>query len=97
MLIWFPTNRSRDPRSGGKGSISIPGQLELAAQQSRQQLTWECLLEAGYVIAGPPDKVISQLTHLVDTLIVGHLTLLLQLGNMPRDVTYYNTRMLAER
>ena len=97
MLIWFPTNRSRDPRSGGKGSISIPGQLELAAQQSREQLTWEGLLEAGYVISGPPDKVISQLTHLADTLNVGHLMLPLQLGNMPRDVTYYNTRMFAEQ
>jgi len=87
VLIWFPTNRSRDPRSGGKGSISIPGQLELAAQQSREQLTWEGLLEAGYVISGPPDKVISQLTHLADTLNVGHLMLPLQLGNMSRDVT----------
>ncbi len=75
----------------------IKSQLELAAQQARQQLTWEGLLEAGYVIAGPPDRVITQLTHLADTLNVGHLMLLLQLGNMPRDVTYYNTRMFAEQ
>ena len=76
MSIWLPINPSREPRSGGKGSISIPGQLELAAQQSRRQITWQGLLEAGYVLAGSLNKVISELTHPADTLNVGHLMLL---------------------
>jgi alkanesulfonate monooxygenase SsuD/methylene tetrahydromethanopterin reductase-like flavin-dependent oxidoreductase (luciferase family) len=75
----------------------IKSQLEMAAQRARQELTWEGLVEAGYVVAGPPDKVIAKLNELADTLNVGHLMLLLQMGSMPRDVALYNTRMFAER
>jgi alkanesulfonate monooxygenase SsuD/methylene tetrahydromethanopterin reductase-like flavin-dependent oxidoreductase (luciferase family) len=74
----------------------IKSQLEAASQRARQDLTWEGLVEAGYVVAGSPDQVISKLNHLADTLNVGHLMVLLQMGNMPRETAMYNTEMFAK-
>lgn len=75
----------------------IKSQFEQAQQNAKAKLTWEGLVEQGYVVAGPPDKVIAKLNELADNLNVGHLMLLLQMGSMPRDVATYNTQMFAER
>lgn len=75
----------------------IKSQLELAAQRARMQLTWENLVEQGYVIAGSPTTVAERLNDLADGLNVGHLMVLLQMGSMPRDVAFYNTKMFAEK
>ncbi len=75
----------------------IKSQLEMAAQRARMQLTWEGLVEQGYVVAGSPETVTRKLEELADTLNVGHLMLLLQMGSMPRETAMYNTKMFAER
>ena len=75
----------------------IKSQFEQAQQNAKAKLTWEGLVEQGYVVAGPPDKVIAKLNELATNLNVGHLMLLLQMGSMPRDVAMYNTQMFAER
>jgi alkanesulfonate monooxygenase SsuD/methylene tetrahydromethanopterin reductase-like flavin-dependent oxidoreductase (luciferase family) len=57
----------------------------------------EDIVERGYVIVGSPDEVVEQLTEVATTLNVGHLMLLLQFGNMSKDLTRYNTKLFAER
>jgi hypothetical protein len=41
--------------------------------------------------------VIEQVRHVASSLNVGHLMLLLQFGNMSKQVTQYNTRLFAEK
>jgi alkanesulfonate monooxygenase SsuD/methylene tetrahydromethanopterin reductase-like flavin-dependent oxidoreductase (luciferase family) len=54
------------------------------------------IVDSGYVIIGSPDEVVEQLREVAVNLNVGHLMLLLQYGNMSKDLTRYNTRMFAE-
>ncbi|PFG74020.1 LLM class flavin-dependent oxidoreductase [Tepidiforma thermophila] len=75
----------------------IKSQFEQAQQNAKARLSWEGLVEQGYVIAGGPDYVTEKLNELAENLRVGHLMLLLQMGSMPRDVAIYNTQMFAEK
>ena len=59
--------------------------------------TWKDIIERGYVIIGSPDEVAEKLREVALDLNVGHLMLLLQFGNMDRQVTTYNTRLFTER
>ncbi|MGE0418105.1 MAG: LLM class flavin-dependent oxidoreductase, partial [Acetobacteraceae bacterium] len=54
------------------------------------------IVDNGYVIVGSPDEVAEQLREVAVNLNVGHLMLLLQYGNMNKDLAKYNTRMFAE-
>ena len=49
------------------------------------------------MIVGSPDEVAEQLREVAVNLNVGHLMLLLQFGNMGKDLTRYNTKLFAER
>jgi hypothetical protein len=49
------------------------------------------------VIIGSPDEVVEQLTEVATSLNVGHLMLLLQFGNMGKDLAKYNTKLFAEK
>jgi alkanesulfonate monooxygenase SsuD/methylene tetrahydromethanopterin reductase-like flavin-dependent oxidoreductase (luciferase family) len=55
------------------------------------------IVERGYVVVGSPDEVADQLRVVANELNVGHLMLLLQFGNMGRDLTRHNTRLFAEK
>jgi alkanesulfonate monooxygenase SsuD/methylene tetrahydromethanopterin reductase-like flavin-dependent oxidoreductase (luciferase family) len=55
------------------------------------------LVQNGYIITGTPDDVVQQIEELANNLNVGNLMLLLQFGNMNKDVTQYNTKLFAER
>ena len=55
------------------------------------------ILEKGHVIIGSPDEVADQLREVAVNLNVGHLMLLMQFGNMSKEVTNYNTRLFAEK
>ena len=57
----------------------------------------EAIVEKGYVIIGSPDEVAEQLREVATQLNVGHLMLLLQCGNMSKDLTRYNTKLFAEQ
>jgi alkanesulfonate monooxygenase SsuD/methylene tetrahydromethanopterin reductase-like flavin-dependent oxidoreductase (luciferase family) len=59
--------------------------------------SWEDIIDKGYVIIGSPDEVAEQLRNVATELNVGHLLLLLQYGNMSKDLTQYNTRLFAEQ
>jgi alkanesulfonate monooxygenase SsuD/methylene tetrahydromethanopterin reductase-like flavin-dependent oxidoreductase (luciferase family) len=57
----------------------------------------EAIVQNGYVIIGSPDEVAEQLREVSTQLNVGHLMLLLQYGNMSKELTRYNTRLFAEQ
>lgn len=53
--------------------------------------------EEGYVILGSPDEVAEKLLKVAREMNVGHLMLLLQYGNMSKDLANYNTKLFAEK
>ena len=55
------------------------------------------IVDMGYVIVGSPDEVVDQLTEVATELNVGHLMLLLQYGNMGKELAKYNTKLFAEK
>jgi alkanesulfonate monooxygenase SsuD/methylene tetrahydromethanopterin reductase-like flavin-dependent oxidoreductase (luciferase family) len=79
-------------------------QVAQAAQLSRYELKFQMLaremdaiVDKGYVIIGSPDEVAAQLREVAKNLNVGHLMMLLQFGNMSKDLAKYNTQLFAER
>jgi alkanesulfonate monooxygenase SsuD/methylene tetrahydromethanopterin reductase-like flavin-dependent oxidoreductase (luciferase family) len=57
----------------------------------------DAIVDQGYVIIGTPDEVAEQLGEVATNLNVGHLMLLLQFGNMSKDLCHYNTKLFAEQ
>ena len=55
----------------------------------------DAIVDNGYVIVGSANDVVEQLHEVATNLNVGNLMLLLQFGNMGKDLTRYNTRMFA--
>ena len=55
------------------------------------------ILKNGYVLIGSPDEVADQLRKVAKKFNVGNLMLLLQFGNMGRDLANYNTKLFAEK
>ncbi len=62
-----------------------------------QAIDFEAIVDQGYVIVGSPDEVAEQLRNVATNLNVGHLMLLLQFGNMNRQLTQHNTELFAKR
>src|SRR5712671_3584539 len=83
-------------RAGIVGQIGRAASLD-ARQQARATTQMEDIVERGYVIIGSPDEVAAQLTEVATDLNVGHLMLLLQFGNMGKDLAKHNTRLFAEK
>jgi alkanesulfonate monooxygenase SsuD/methylene tetrahydromethanopterin reductase-like flavin-dependent oxidoreductase (luciferase family) len=59
--------------------------------------TMEEFVERGYVVVGSPDEVVKQIERLAHELNVGQLMLLMQFGNMDKELAQYNTRLFAEQ
>jgi alkanesulfonate monooxygenase SsuD/methylene tetrahydromethanopterin reductase-like flavin-dependent oxidoreductase (luciferase family) len=89
---------------------NVPGyrslrSLELSMQANRPSSLgafggthgWDDYIEQGNIIAGSPEQVIEKIRELADSLRVGHLMMLLQFGNMSKDLTMKNTRLFAEK
>src|SRR5258708_9693381 len=83
----------------------IMGQVQQAAAQTQRYETkfqmlareMDAIVDKGYVIIGSPDEVAEQLKEVAHKLNVGHLMLLLQFGNMQKDLAQYNTRLFAQK
>ncbi len=60
-------------------------------------MTWDELVERGFIVAGSPDDVAEQFRDLAEKLRVGHIVCLLHMGNMPMEKTLYNTEMFATK
>jgi alkanesulfonate monooxygenase SsuD/methylene tetrahydromethanopterin reductase-like flavin-dependent oxidoreductase (luciferase family) len=73
-------------------------QVSAAAARSQARPTeMKDLVEAGYLVIGTPDEVVEQIDELATNLHVGNLMLLMQFGNMSKELTKYNTKLFAER
>jgi alkanesulfonate monooxygenase SsuD/methylene tetrahydromethanopterin reductase-like flavin-dependent oxidoreductase (luciferase family) len=55
------------------------------------------IVAQGYIILGSPDEVAEQLREVATDLNVGHLMLLMQFGNMSKQLAQYNTKLFAEK
>ncbi len=71
--------------------------MDLAAARSTMSFDFDSLAKAGYIIAGNPDDVAQQIDTLTTDLNIGQLMCGLQMGSMPRDAVFYNTKLFAEK
>jgi alkanesulfonate monooxygenase SsuD/methylene tetrahydromethanopterin reductase-like flavin-dependent oxidoreductase (luciferase family) len=77
------------------GAVSQVAQAASRLQMLAREM--DAIIEKGYVIIGSPDEVAAQLKEVAANLNVGHLMLLLQFGNMGKDLAAYNTKLFAEK
>ncbi len=78
--------------------FGLTSQVSAAAARSLARPTqMKDLVEAGYLVIGSPDEVVEQIDELATNLHVGNLMLLMQFGNMGKELTKYNTKLFAER
>ncbi|MEX2205891.1 MAG: LLM class flavin-dependent oxidoreductase [Myxococcota bacterium] len=59
--------------------------------------SFEEIVDQGYVVIGSPDEVAEKLREVAVSLNVGQLMLLLQYGNMKKELCFYNTELFAKR
>ena len=60
-------------------------------------LSWQEMIDQGFLIAGSPDSVCEQMERVARTLKVGHMVCLLHFGDMPNEVCRYSTELFAKR
>jgi alkanesulfonate monooxygenase SsuD/methylene tetrahydromethanopterin reductase-like flavin-dependent oxidoreductase (luciferase family) len=82
-------------RAGIQGQVSRVIR-RAGARAELATLGWKDFIDRGYLVAGSPDTVVERLNELADKLHVGHLMVLLQFGNMPRETTLYNLNRFAK-
>ncbi|HUJ76460.1 MAG TPA: LLM class flavin-dependent oxidoreductase [bacterium] len=81
-------------RSRVKSQITLTAERVSIMNTGRE---WKDILDKGYVIIGGPDEVAEKIREVATSLNVGHLMLLLQFGNMGKELAQYNTRLFAEK
>ena len=67
------------------------------AKQAAHDLTWDEMVDKGYVVIGGPDTVREQLEEASRDLNIGNMCAMLQFGNMSDELTRYNTQMFADK
>jgi alkanesulfonate monooxygenase SsuD/methylene tetrahydromethanopterin reductase-like flavin-dependent oxidoreductase (luciferase family) len=72
-------------------------QLTQAQLRNYPTLTWRDLVDQGYVIAGSPQTVHDRMVDLANTLRVGNIFGLFQIGDMPADKVRHSTQLFAEK
>ena len=86
---------------GYRSVRSNNSQVSNSTTQSREdqlkEFTWTDYLEAGNVIVGGPETVREHLAHAIKELRVGNLMLLLQFGDMPKELAMKNTELFSPR
>jgi alkanesulfonate monooxygenase SsuD/methylene tetrahydromethanopterin reductase-like flavin-dependent oxidoreductase (luciferase family) len=60
-------------------------------------ITFDRIVEEGYVIIGTPDEVAEKIREVATALNVGQLMLLCQFGNMSRELATHNIELFATR
>ncbi|MEY3680629.1 MAG: hypothetical protein RL547_1242 [Actinomycetota bacterium] len=71
-----------------------------AAQQSfsaASHMSFEQMVEKGYVIVGSPDQVAEKTIEMAKQLHIGHVMSLCHFGNMSRDLAMHNTELMATK
>lgn len=75
-----------------------PGQAGVTlSSKTFNALTFEAMVEKGYVVIGNPDQVAEKLTHVARELNVGRMITLCHFGNMKHEVAKMNTRLMATK
>ena len=78
--------------------FGLTSQVSAAAARSQARPSeMKELVDAGYIVIGTPAQVTEQIVDLAENLNVGNLMLLMQFGNMNKELTRYNTRIFAEK
>ncbi len=78
--------------------FGLTSQVSAAAAKSMARPTeMKDLVDAGYIVIGTPSQVTEQIIDLAENLNVGNLMLLMQFGNMNKELTRYNTKLFAEK
>ncbi|HVB68244.1 MAG TPA: hypothetical protein VNE67_10360, partial [Acetobacteraceae bacterium] len=85
--------KSQVQQAAGAGAIGSTSGTRFAAVAREM----DAIVDRGYVIIGSPDDVTEQLREVARNLNVGHLMLLLQFGNMGKQVCRANTKLFAEK
>jgi alkanesulfonate monooxygenase SsuD/methylene tetrahydromethanopterin reductase-like flavin-dependent oxidoreductase (luciferase family) len=88
----------------------VEGMIERAAREAAQRsasnaagffgksgLSFDDMVEAGYIVLGDPDQVAERIVELTTSLNVGHLMALCQFGDMGRELTMHNTELMATK
>ena len=88
-----PGYRSRRALEMGMARSSMAQQNAFAG--GAPPLTWKDRVESGSVIAGSPETVIERLRSTAKELRVGHMMLLMQLGNLNRERTMKNVQLVG--
>jgi alkanesulfonate monooxygenase SsuD/methylene tetrahydromethanopterin reductase-like flavin-dependent oxidoreductase (luciferase family) len=81
-------------RAGVVGQVAQVARMRRFDTLAREM---DAIVEKGYVIIGSPDEVACQIKEVAANLNVGHLMLLMQFGNMGKDLAKYNTQLFAEK
>ena len=66
-----------------------------SALNQAASLSWEEMIERGFIVAGSPDSVAEQIDKVISSLKVGHLVCLLHFGDMPNELCQYSTKLFA--
>jgi alkanesulfonate monooxygenase SsuD/methylene tetrahydromethanopterin reductase-like flavin-dependent oxidoreductase (luciferase family) len=96
MIHIYPQFNAPGYRSIETLRASAARDLREEQSQLKKVETWQDYKDAGYVIAGSPATVRDQLRESIKELRIGHLMLLLQIGNMPRHQAMKNMEMFAK-
>jgi alkanesulfonate monooxygenase SsuD/methylene tetrahydromethanopterin reductase-like flavin-dependent oxidoreductase (luciferase family) len=67
------------------------------ARIAKGELTWDEMVDNGYVVIGSPDTVREQLEAAAKDLNVGNIAALCQFGNMRDELVRYNTKLFGEQ
>ena len=87
-----PIRPATSPRRRCAPATSRRSARRSRAKQAKHDLTWDEMVDNGYVVIGSPDTVREQLEEACKELRIGHLCAMLQFGNMSDELTRYNTR-----
>lgn len=75
---------------------NVTSQMTAAAVGQVTSLSWQEIVDQGYVIAGSPDTVTEKMKELIHGLRVGNIFCLIHVGNMPQDKCERSSRLFAE-
>lgn len=75
---------------------NVTSQMTRSAVGEVSKMSWDQLVNDGYVIAGSPDTVVDKMKELITTLRVGNIFCLIHVGDMPQDKCMRSTKLFAE-
>ncbi|MCH2625303.1 MAG: LLM class flavin-dependent oxidoreductase, partial [Acidimicrobiales bacterium] len=91
-------------RAGVEGMVERAAREATARSESKKSrggggfpkgLSFEEMVDKGYVILGDPTQVAEQVHELATTMHIGHLMAFCHFGNMNKELVRYNTEMYA--